>query len=112
MSIQDELEAAIAIVNGLPDRRRGRAFAADVERCVAFLASIPDNKVADITEAVAMTLRHEADRLVEYVENRLERGGDGASVQQRLASSVYGVRRNMEQVEMWLRHYRGDSKSD
>ena len=112
MSIQDELAEAIAVVNGLPDTRRGGAFVAGVERFVAFLGTIPDNKFSDVTESVVVTLRREADRLVDCIESRLELSGDRSSVQQKLASSVYDIRRNMEQVELWLGHYRGDSPSD
>ena len=112
MTIDDQLAEAIAIVNGLPDTRRGGAFVAGVERFVAFLGTIPDNKFSDVTESVVVTLRREADRLVDCIESRLELSGDRSSVQQKLASSVYDIRRNMEQVELWLRHYRGDSPSD
>ncbi len=112
MTIDDQLAEAIAIVNGLPDTRRGGAFVAGVERFVAFLGTIPNNKFSDVTESVVVTLRREADRLVDCIENRLELSGDRSSVQQKLASSVYDIRRNMEQVELWLRHYRGDSRAD
>jgi len=105
MTIDDQLAEAIAIVNGLPDTRRGGAFVAGVERFVAFLGTIPDNKFSDVTESVVVTLRREADRLVDCIENRLELSGDRSSVQQKLASSVYDIRRNMEQVELWRRHY-------
>ena len=109
MTIDDQLAEAIAIVNGLPDTRRGGAFVAGVERFVAFLGTIPDNKFSDVTESVVVTLRREADRLVDCIENRLELSGDRSSVQQKLASSVYDIRRNMEQIELWLRHYRAGS---
>lgn len=105
MSIQEELGEAIAIVNGLPNARRGGAFVVSVERFVAFLGTIPDNKFSDLTESVVVTLRREADRVVDCIETRLEHGGDGSSVQQKLAASIYDVRRNMEQVELWFRHF-------
>jgi hypothetical protein len=112
MDIQEELAEAIAIVNGLPSIRRGGAFVADVERFVAYLGAMPDNRVSDITESVVESVRREADRIVECIEKRLEHGGDRSSVQQKLASSIYNVRRNMEQVELWFRHYRADSRSE
>lgn len=111
MSIQEELGEAIAIVNGLPNIRRGGAFVADVERFVAYLGAMPDNRVSDITESVVASVRHEADHIVDCIEERLENGGDGSSVQQKLAASIYDVRRNMEQVELWFRHYH-DSGAD
>ena len=105
MSIQEELTQAIAIVNGLPNTRRGGAFVADVERFVAYLGAMPDNGVSDITESVVASVRREADRIVDCIESRLELSGDRSSVQQKLASSVYDIRRNMEQVELWFRHF-------
>ena len=112
MSIDEELAKAIAIVNGLPNTRHGGAFVADVERFVAYLGAMPDNQVSDITESVVASVRREADRIVDCIEKRLEHGGDRSSVQQRLVSSIYDVRRHMEQVELWFRHYRGDSRSE
>lgn len=50
-------------------------------------------------------VRRETDRLVDCIESRLERGGDGPSVRQRLASGIYDVRRGMEQLEVWFQHY-------
>jgi hypothetical protein len=112
MGIQEKLAEAIAIVNGLPNTRRGGAFVADVERFVAYLGAMPDNRASDITESVVASVRREADRIVDCIEKRLEHGGDRSSVQQKLASSIYDVRRNMEQVELWFRHYRADSRSE
>jgi hypothetical protein len=112
MGIQEELAEAIAIVDGLPNTRRGGSFVAHVERFVAFLGAMPDNRVSDITESLLPSVRREADRVVECIENRLEHGGDRSSIQQKLASSIYDVRRNMEQVELWLRHYRPVADSE
>ena len=112
MSIQEKLAEAIAIVDGLPNTRRGGAFVAHVERFVAFLGAMPDNRVSDVTESLVVSVRREADRIVDCIEKRLEHGGDRSSVQQKLASSIYDVRRNMEQVELWFRHYRADARSE
>jgi hypothetical protein len=112
MSLQEELAEAVAIVKRLPDTSRGGAFVADVERFVAYLGAMPDHKVSDITEAAVATVRREADRIVDCIEKRLEGGGDRSSVKQKLASSIYDVRRNMEQIDMWLRHHRADSRSE
>ena len=112
MGIQEELAAAIAIVKDLPNTRRGAAFVADVERFVACLGAMPDNRASDITEPVVASVRREADRIVDCIEKRLEHGGDRSTVQQKLASSIYDIRRNMEQIELWFRHYRADSRAE
>lgn len=107
MSIQEALAEATAIVNGLSNARSGRAFVADVERFVAFLGSVPDNKASEITDALVTSVGREADRIVECIEHRIDGGADKPALLQRLASGVYDVRRNMEQLERWHRHYRG-----
>ena len=112
MGIQEELAEAIAIVDGLPNTRRGGAFVAHVERFVACLGAMPDNRVSDITESLLPSVRRESDRIVDFIEKRLDQGGDRPSIQQKLASSIYDVRRNMEQVELWLRHYRPVADSE
>ena len=107
MSLQEELAEAVAIVKRLPDTSRGGAFVADVERFIAYLGAMPDHKASDVTESVVAAVRREADRIVDCIETRLQDGGDRASVKQKLASSIYDVRRNMEQVDMWLRRHGG-----
>ena len=49
-----------------------------------------------------------AEETVEAIERRLDSGGDGEKVQQQLAGTVYEVRRRMEAVEVWFRHYTSD----
>ena len=74
---------------------------------VAFLGSVPDNKASEITDALVTSVGREADRIVECIEHRIDGGADKPALLQRLASGVYDVRRNMEQLERWHRHYRG-----
>ena len=109
MSIQEELAEAIDIVNGLSNTRRGRAFVADVERFVAFLGTVPDNKISEITDSLVASVRGAADRIVDCIESRIDSGRDKPAVRQKLASSIYDVRRSMEQLALWHRHYRGVS---
>lgn len=107
MSIQEALAEATDIVNGLSNARSGRAFVADVERFVAFLGSVPDNKASEITDSLVTSVGLVADQIVDRIENRIDSAKDKPAVRQRLASSIYDVRRNMEQLEQWHRHYRG-----
>ena len=105
MSIQEKLAEAIGIVSGLSNTRRGRAFVSDVERFVAFLGALPDSQVSELSGSLVASVRREADRIVDCIERRIDSGMDKPAVRQKLASSIYAVRRNMEQLELWHRHY-------
>lgn len=105
MSIQEQLTEASAIVDSLSATRRGRAFVTGVERFVAHLSAIPDNGIAEMTEAALATASREADRIVERIEQRIASGGDSDAIKQRLATGIYDVRRTLEECERWFRHY-------
>lgn len=105
MGIEQELAEASAIVDSLSATRRGRAFVSGVERFVAHLSAIPDNRITEMTESTLATASREADRIVECIEQRIASGGDSDAIKQQLASGVYDVRRTMEECERWFRHY-------
>ena len=42
--------------------------------------------------------------MASVVERRLESGGDSEPEQQKLAGTIYEIRRRMEAVELWFRH--------
>jgi chemotaxis regulatin CheY-phosphate phosphatase CheZ len=74
---------------------------------VSAIGAIPDLPPQDFTADAMARLRELADETVEAVERRIDSGGDSGSVQQQLAGTVYEIRRRMEVVDTWFRHFAG-----
>jgi hypothetical protein len=85
-----------------------RAFVDELAHVVGTLGTIPDSPPADFTVSDRHRLRELADEVVEAIERRIDSGGDGEKVQQQLAGTVYEIRRRMEAIETWFRHFAGE----
>ena len=81
------------------------AFTQKLAHVVSAIGGIPDSPPEGFTADTMVRLRELADETVEAIEQRIDSGGDGDKVQQRLAGTVYEVRKRMEAVEVWFRHY-------
>jgi hypothetical protein len=81
-----------------------RGFTHKLAHIVTTLGGIPDSPPQGFTSEVMVRLRELADETVDAVERRIDSGGDDEKEQQRLAGTIYEIRRRMEAVEMWFRH--------
>jgi hypothetical protein len=81
------------------------AFTHKLAHVVSAIGAIPDSPPEGFTVDDMARLRELAEETVEAIEQRLEGGGDGEKVQQKLAGTVYEVRKRMEAVEVWFRHF-------
>ena len=81
------------------------AFTRKLAHMVSALGAIPDSSPLHFTKDDLIRLRELADEAVEAVERRIESGGDDEASQQQLAGTVYEIRRRMEAVEIWFRHF-------
>ena len=82
-----------------------RAFTHKLAHLVGVIGAIPDSPPQGFTEDAMLRLRQLADETVEAVERRIESGVDEEASQQQLAGTVYEIRRRMEAVEIWFRHF-------
>ena len=81
------------------------AFTHKLAHVVSAIGAIPDSPPEGFTAGDMDRLRELAEETVEAIERRLDSGGDADKVQQRLAGTVYEVRKRMEAVEVWFRHF-------
>ena len=81
-----------------------RPFTHKLALVVTAIGAIPDNPPAGFSEQTLVRLRELAEETVEAIEQRIDSGGDDIDVQQKLAGTVYEVRKRMEDVEIWFRH--------
>ncbi len=86
------------------ETRRG-AFTDKLKQIVRALGTIPDAAPGEFTATDMKRLSQLAEETVEAIERRIDSGGDGEKVQQQLAGTVYEIRRRMEVVETWFRHF-------
>ena len=80
------------------------AFTHQLAHLVTALGAIPDEPPQGFATEAMVRLRQLADEAVEAVERRIDSGGDAERDQQRLASTIYEIRRRMETIELWFRH--------
>ena len=81
------------------------AFTHKLGQIVGALGTIPDAPPKAFTSEDLVRLRELAEETIEAVERRIDSSGDDSTVQQRLAGTVYEIRKRMEAVEVWFRHY-------
>jgi hypothetical protein len=81
------------------------AFTHKLAHVVSAIGAIPDSSPQGFTADAMARLRELAEETVEAIELRIDSGGDSEKVQQRLAGTVYEVRKRMEAVEVWFRHH-------
>ncbi len=106
MTTLNDLDTAVQELRAEGDRS---AFTHKLGHIVGVLGTIPDWPEGHLTPAQMERLRALADEAVDAIERRIDSAKDGEDVQQRLAGTVYEVRKRMEAVEIWFRHRRCDS---
>ena len=101
-SVLGEIDRA---VQELRSEQHQGPFTQKLGHVVTAFGAIPDSPPRGFTADAMVRLRELADETVEAIEQRLDSGGDGNKVQQKLAGTVYEVRKRMEAVEVWFKHY-------
>jgi hypothetical protein len=91
-------------VQELRREHQGHAFVDKLAHVVTVLGTIPDSPPVDFTVSDRNRLREIADLAVEAVELRIDGDEDSDSTKQRLASTIYEIRRRMEVIETWFTH--------
>ena len=98
------LEAIDTTVQELRLEPHHDAFTHKLAHVVGLMGGLPDAPPQGFTSDAMVRLRELADETVDAVERRLETAEDDEAAQQRLAGTIYEIRRRMEAVELWFRH--------
>lgn len=98
------LDAIDTMVQELRLEPHHRAFTHKLAHVVTLLGAVPDSPPQSVTAGAMVRLRELADETVDAIERRLEAGVDPEPAQQRLAGTIYEIRRRMEAIELWFRH--------
>jgi hypothetical protein len=103
MTTSSIVSALDTTVQELRREHQGRAFVEKLAHVVTVLGAIPDSPPVDFSVSDRNRLREIADQAVEAIELRIE-SEDSDSTKQRLASTIYEIRRRMEIIEIWFTH--------
>ena len=97
----DQIDTAVQELRIEPHHQ---AFTRELAHVVSALGALPDDPPQGFTTDAMVRLRQLADETVDAVERRIDSGGDVEPVQQKLAGTIYEIRRRMETIELWFTH--------
>jgi len=104
MTTPSSLSAIDTAVQELQLEQVRSAFTHKLGQIVGALGAIPDAPPKAFTAEALVRLRELAEETIEAVERRIDSGGDDQTVRQKLAGTVYEVRKRMEVIELWFGH--------
>ena len=99
--------AARTIAERIASADTGSALDRAVAEFADVLRGVPNQGVAEFTPADHEALKALAERVIDRIEDRLAAHHDRASIQQDLAGAIYRIRRELEEIDRWQRHYQG-----
>jgi hypothetical protein len=82
-----------------------RAFLKSVRDFVAALSRVPDYPAGTFSPVEIAQLSSTSERVIGSIETRIESRQDPSGIQQQLAESIYDVRRELEEIGRWRRHF-------
>lgn len=97
------VERAHHAAEDLAHAKSRRAFLSALDHFERMLALVPEYPPGCVTEADGRALGVLAESVLKHVEDRLDRHTDRASVQRRLVTKVYEIRRDTEKIYVFLR---------
>lgn len=101
----DTSAAAMEVAQSVFEAKRGGRFNRAVQEFVGVLRTVPDCAPVEISAGMIQVLQHLAERVIQQIEHRLATGEDRRSLQRDLAEAVYDIRRALEEIDLWQRHY-------
>jgi hypothetical protein len=101
----DIMLQAVDAAARLNDAHWRRSFDDAANRFVQLLGSVPDCGAHEISDADVRTMQRIAEAVIDRIEARIDTGADSAAIQRALAGRVYEIRRLLEEVYEWRRHY-------
>jgi len=101
----DIIVQAVEAAARLNDAHWRRPFEHAATRFVRLLGTVPDCAAHEISDADVGALQKIAEGVIGRIEARIDAGADSAAIQRALAGKVYEIRRLLEEVYDWRRHF-------
>jgi hypothetical protein len=83
----------------------GRPLVQAVQEFVTKLEALPDAGPSEHTREELVLTRDLAECVVTEIENRIGGGNGAPRMEQELAGAVYAIRRALEGIHRWERHF-------
>ncbi len=96
---------AIELAETIRETARRRPFEKALQDFIHLLAEVPYLAARDLSAAEVGVLRAIAESVIDRVEQRIAGDDDATSVQLKLAGSIYEIRRRLENIDQWSRHF-------
>jgi hypothetical protein len=96
---------AVDIVTHLREAGSRRAFEHAVSRFTQLIGRVPDAAVADISIEDIGVLQTFGEEVIERIEERAGRVAVPGPHEQALISRLYEIRRLLEEIHQWRRHF-------
>ena len=82
------------------------AFTDRLAHIVSTLGLVPDSVTGDVTAEDVQRLGELVDETVDAIERRIDSQIDDQAVRERLAGTIYELRKRLEAINLWFRHSR------
>jgi hypothetical protein len=106
MSASDLIKAAsTAAHDAVSNSTSGRALRTHTRDFVDALARVPDYPAAEFSALEIAQLSSTAEHVIGAIERRIDADEERDSNKQELADTIYEVRRRLEEISRWRRHY-------
>ena len=101
----DVLATAANLTETIRNAHRRHHFETAVRDFVRLLATVPDYPAKDFSVDTVGSLKTLSEDVITNIETRISANADPGADQQQLASGVYEIRRLLEEIQHWRRHY-------
>ena len=100
---------AVALSETIQRANRPHALEAAVTEFTHLLTTVPDHAPRELSTDSIGLLARLAEDVITRIERRVSSGDDSGAVQLDLVEAVYGIRRALEEIDRWRRHYAGQT---
>jgi hypothetical protein len=101
-----ELLAAIdASAQSLLQATSSRVFLRQLREFTSAVARVPDHPAGTFSPVEIARVSSTCERVITSIERRLESSDDTAGVEQQLTEAIEEIKREMEEVSRWRRHF-------
>ena len=101
----DVIASAVELSEAIRGAGRQHSFDKTVAGFVQLLATVPDYPATEFSQDGIGTLKATAEAVIISIEARIEKGEGSATDERHMAEGVYEIRRLLEEIDRWRRHY-------
>jgi hypothetical protein len=106
MSASDLLKTASAAAHeAVTNTEPGRSFRKRIRDFVDELARVPDHTATEFSPLEIEQLSSKAEHVIAAIERQIEDAGADGGARQDLNEAIDDVRRQLEEINRWRRHY-------